>query len=157
MNAAERLVAEYSARKITCAAAESCTGGAVGAEIVSVSGASAVFLGGVISYSNDVKRDVLRVSADTLGRFGAVSSQTAYEMAVGVRELTGADYAVSVTGIAGPGGGSAEKPVGLVWFGLACGDGVRTEKAVFAGDRATVRKSAVEHALKLLTEAAIGL
>ena len=139
---------------MTLAVAESCTGGAVGSAIVSVSGASAVFAGGVISYSNDVKREVLHVSASTLERHGAVSSETACEMASGVRALTNADFAVSVTGIAGPGGGSAEKPVGLVWFGLAGRDGVRAERMIFSGDRAEVRGAAVEHALEMLLEAA---
>ena len=154
MNAAEKMVAEFSSRGLVCAVAESCTGGAVGSAIVSVSGASAVFAGGVISYSNDVKREVLHVSASTLERHGAVSSETACEMASGARELMNADFAVSVTGIAGPGGGSAEKPVGLVWFGLAGKNGVRTERMVFSGDRAEVRGAAVEHALEMLLEAA---
>lgn len=154
MNAAEKMVAEFSSRGLVCAVAESCTGGAVGSAIVSVSGASAVFAGGVISYSNDVKREVLHVSASTLERHGAVSSETACEMASGARELTNADFAVSVTGIAGPGGGSAEKPVGLVWFGLAGRDGVRAERMIFSGDRAEVRGAAVEHALEMLLEAA---
>ena len=154
MNAAEKMVAEFSSRGLVCAVAESCTGGAVGSAIVSVSGASAVFAGGVISYSNDVKREVLHVSASTLERHGAVSSETACEMASGARELTNADFAVSVTGIAGPGGGSAEKPVGLVWFGLAGRDGVRAERMILSGDRAEVRGAAVEHALEMLLEAA---
>ena len=154
MNAAEKMVAEFSSRGLVCAVAESCTGGAVGSAIVSVSGASAVFAGGVISYSNDVKREVLHVSASTLERHGAVSSETACEMASGARELMNADFAVSVTGIAGPGGGSAEKPVGLVWFGLAGKNGVRAERMVFSGDRAEVRGAAVEHALEMLLEAA---
>jgi nicotinamide-nucleotide amidase len=153
MNAAEKMVAEFSSRGLVCAVAESCTGGAIGSAIVSVSGASAVFAGGVISYSNDVKREVLKVSASTLERHGAVSAETASEMASGVRALTNADFSVSVTGIAGPGGGSAEKPVGLVWFGLAGRDGVRAERMIFSGDRERVRASAIEHALLLLLAA----
>jgi PncC family amidohydrolase len=149
-------VAEFSSRGLVCAVAESCTGGAIGSAIVSVSGASAVFAGGVIAYSNDVKREVLKVSASTLERHGAVSAETASEMASGVRALTNADFAVSVTGIAGPGGGSEEKPVGLVWFGLAGKDGVRTERMIFSGGRSEVRGAAVEHALGMLSEAAEG-
>ena len=156
MNAAEKMVAEFSSRGLVCAVAESCTGGAIGSAIVSVSGASAVFAGGVIAYSNDVKREVLKVSASTLERHGAVSAETASEMASGVRALTNADFAVSVTGIAGPGGGSEEKPVGLVWFGLAGKDGVRTERMIFSGGRSEVRGAAVEHALGMLSEAAEG-
>ena len=154
MTQAERLVELLKARGITCATAESCTGGGVGAAITDVSGASDVYLGGVVSYANKVKSDVLGVSSETLERFGAVSSETAAQMAVGALRLTGADVAVSTTGIAGPGGGSADKPVGLVWFGLASSAGVRTEKALFAGDRAQVRAQAVVHALGMLAVAA---
>ena len=151
---AENLVALLKARGLTCATAESCTGGGVGSAITAVAGSSEVFLGGVISYANEVKRDVLGVAADALEKFGAVSPQVAEQMADGARRLTKADLAVSLTGIAGPGGGSAEKPVGLVWFGLSTPDGTRTEKAIFRGDRAKVRAQAVTHALGMLTIAA---
>ena len=151
---AERLVAELKARGLTCATAESCTGGSVGGAITAVPGSSAVFLGGVISYANEVKRDVLGVPQDILDTHGAVSPECAERMAAGARNLLKADLAVSLTGIAGPDGGSAEKPVGLVWFGLATKDGVRTEKKVFAGDRAAVRAQAVDHALGLLLSVA---
>ena len=154
MTVAEKLVELLKAQGLTCATAESCTGGGVGAAITAVPGSSAVFLGGVISYANAVKKGVLGVSPETLATVGAVSSETAAQMADGVRRLLKADLAVSVTGIAGPDGGSAEKPVGLVWFGLATPGGVRTEKAVFAGDRAAVRAQAVTHALGMLTVAA---
>ena len=133
---AENLVALLKARGLTCAAAESCTGG------------------GVVSYSNDVKRRVLGVDEGTLASHGAVSAETAAQMAEGARRLLGADLAVSVTGIAGPGGGSAEKPVGLVWFGIASPSGVRTEKCIFPGDRAAVRAAAVVHAVGMLQVAA---
>ena len=155
MTIAERLVELLMARGLTCTTAESCTGGGVGAALTAVPGSSAVFLGGVVSYANAVKRDVLGVSAATLDTVGAVSPETAAQMADGVRRLAKADLAVSVTGIAGPGGGSAEKPVGLVWFGLATPDGTRTERAIFAGDRAAVRAKAVTHALGMLTAAAV--
>ena len=151
---AERLVAELKARGLTCATAESCTGGSVGGAITAVPGSSAVFLGGVISYANEVKRDVLGVPQEILDAHGAVSPECAERMAAGARNLLKADLAVSLTGIAGPDGGSAEKPVGLVWFGLATKDGVRTEKVVFGGDRAAVRAQAVDHALGLLLSAA---
>lgn len=154
MSVAETLVALLKARHLTCATAESCTGGGVGAAITAVPGSSDAYLGGVVSYANAVKRDVLGVSEATLGSVGAVSAETARLMAEGVRRLIGADLAVSVTGIAGPGGGSVEKPVGLVWFGIATPQGTRTEKALFAGDRAAVRASAVVHALGMLTIAA---
>lgn len=151
---AENLVALLRARGMTCATAESCTGGGVGALVTSVAGSSDVFAGGVISYSNEVKRRVLGVSAGALEEFGAVSAQVAAQMAEGARRLLGVDFAVSLTGIAGPGGGSDEKPVGLVWFGLASAEGVRTEKAIFRGDRADVRRQAAVHALGMLTIAA---
>ena len=154
-SAAAHLVALYAARGLTCATAESCTGGLTGGAITAVPGSSAVFLGGVISYANEVKRDVLGVPQQVLDTFGAVSPETAAAMAEGARRLTGADVAVSLTGVAGPDGGSAEKPVGLVWFGLATASGTRTEKSVFRGDRAGIRANAVTHALGLLTVAAV--
>lgn len=153
MTVAEKLVELYKSSGKTCATAESCTGGGIGAAITSVAGSSEVFLGGVISYANEVKRDVLGVAAQVLDEHGAVSSETAAQMAEGARRLTKADVAVAVTGIAGPGGGSVEKPVGLVWFGLATADGVRTEKAIFPGDREQVRSATVTHALGMLTTA----
>jgi nicotinamide-nucleotide amidase len=156
VKAAERLVELLAAQGLVCATAESCTGGGVAAAITGVPGSSAVFAGGVVAYANEVKRDVLSVGEDTLSRHGAVSAETAAQMASAVRSLMKCDLAVSLTGIAGPGGGSAEKPVGLVWFGIADGGGVRTEKAIFPGDREEVRRRAVVHALGMLTVAALG-
>lgn len=156
IKAAENLVELLSASGLVCATAESCTGGLVAAAITDVPGSSAVFAGGVVSYANEVKRDVLGVKEETLADHGAVSPETAAEMAAGVRSLMKCDIAVSLTGIAGPGGGSDEKPVGLVWFGLADKTGVRTEKAIFPGDREEVRRRAVVHALGMLTVAAAG-
>ena len=155
MTLEERLVELLKARGLKCATAESCTGGLVGGAITAVAGSSAAYLGGVVSYANEVKHGVLGVSADTLATVGAVSPETAAQMAEGVRRLVGADLAVSVTGIAGPDGGSADKPVGLVWFGLASAAGTRTEKAIFAGDRARVREQAVVHALGMLMTGAM--
>ena len=155
MTTAVKLVRALVAKKMTCATAESCTGGGVGYEITGVSGSSAVFWGGVISYDNSVKRDVLGVPEEVLAAKGAVSSECAAAMAEGVRQLLKTDLAVSLTGIAGPGGGSAEKPVGLVWFGLASQAGTATEKKIFPGDREAVRTAAIEHALNLLLEEAV--
>ena len=154
MTVAEKLVALLKAQGLTCATAESCTGGGVGSAITAVPGSSSVFAGGIISYANEVKRDVLGVKSETLQAVGAVSSETAVQMAEGARRLMKTDLAVSLTGIAGPDGGSDEKPVGLVWFGLATKDGVRTEKCIFRGDRAQVRAQAITHALGMLTIAA---
>ncbi len=150
MTVAEKLVRALSERKMTCATAESCTGGGVGSAITAVPGSSEVFWGGVVSYDNSVKRDVLGVPQEVLDTAGAVSAECAEAMACGARRLLGTDLAVSVTGIAGPGGGAPGKPVGLVWFGVSSAGGVSSERRVFAGDRAAVRAAAVEHALGLL-------
>lgn len=150
---AQNMVELYRAHGKTCATAESCTGGLVGGAVTSVAGSSEVFLGGIISYANEVKMNVLGVPKEVLDTVGAVSRECAAAMAEGARRLTGADVAVSTTGIAGPGGGSAEKPVGLVWFGIATAEGTRTEKAIFRGDRAGIRENAVTHALGMLTMA----
>jgi len=155
ISSAENLVSLYSACRRTCATAESCTGGGVGVAITAVPGSSAVYLGGVVSYANTVKRDVLGVSEAILASDGAVSAPCAEAMAAGARKVTGADVAVSVTGVAGPDGGRADKPVGLVWFGLATAAGTRSEKKLFTGDRARIRAQAVEHALGMLTVAAL--
>lgn len=155
MTVAEKLVELLKARGMTCATAESCTGGGIGSAITAVAGSSAVFAGGIISYSNEVKSSVLGVSEVDLRRVGAVSSEVAAQMADGARRLLKTDCAVAVTGIAGPDGGSVEKPVGLVWFGLATKDGVRTEKCLFRGDRARVREQTITHALGMLTVCAL--
>lgn len=147
---AEQLVALLRAKALKCATAESCTGGGVGYALSSVPGASEVYLGGVVAYDNSVKERVLGVPAQVLARYGAVSAETAAAMAEGVRGLTGADFAVSVTGIAGPGGGSDTKPVGLVWFGIASAALTRTEKCIFTGDRRRVREQAIVHAMGML-------
>ena len=156
MTTAEKLVKALAERKMTCATAESCSGGGVGHSITRVSGASAVFWGGVVSYDNSVKRDVLGVPEEVLATQGAVSRECAAAMAEGARRLLRTDLAVSVTGIAGPGGGTAEKPVGLVWFGVASKSRTITEKKIFPGDREAVRTAAIEHALQLLLNAAGG-
>jgi len=111
----------------TLSVAESCTGGGLGAELTAVPGASSVMLGGVISYSNAIKRDLLSVPEELLEQHGAVSAPVAEAMALGVRRLTGSDWALSITGIAGPDGGTPEKPVGLVFVGVAGPDGCSTE------------------------------
>lgn len=153
MTVAEKLVATLMARHLTCATAESCTGGGVGSAITAVAGSSAVFLGGVISYANAVKCGVLGVDAAVLDGVGPVSAECAREMARGARALLKADLAVSVTGLAGP-GGDGVRPAGYVWFGVATAAGVATENVIFAGDRAAVRAAAVEHALGMLLSAA---
>jgi len=153
MATAELLVRFFAERRLTCATAESCTGGGVGAAITAVPGSSAVYLGGVVAYAESAKRDLLGVSPDILGGPGAVSRECAESMAMGVRRRLGADLAVSVTGLAGPGGDGIH-PAGHVWFGLASPNGVQAVLRRFPGDRAAVRAAAVACALDLLLSAA---
>ena len=155
MTTGEKLVKVLTEKKMTCATAESCTGGGVGYTITGVSGASAVFWGGVVSYDNSVKRDVLGVPDEVLATKGAVSPECAAAMAEGARRLLKTDLAVALTGIAGPGGGTAEKPVGLVWFGLASPSSTATEMKIFPGEREAVRTAAIEYALCLLLNEAL--
>jgi PncC family amidohydrolase len=136
------------------AVAESCTGGGLGAAITDRAGSSAYFLGGVVAYDNRIKRDLLDVPDRDITRFGAVSLPVAQRMAAECRRRLGADLAVSITGIAGPGGGSPEKPVGLVYIGVATALAADAKEFHFAGDRAEVRRQAVETALRLSLEAA---
>ena len=149
---AEELVhlAERKGFVLTCA--ESCTGGLVAAALTDIAGASTVFDRGFVVYSNDAKIDLLGVSPDTLAAHGAVSAQTAREMALGALARSRADLAVSITGIAGPGGGTAEKPVGLVQFACARRDGdiVARERRFGPLSRADIRAGATLEALELL-------
>jgi nicotinamide-nucleotide amidase len=152
---AARLVAVCRARGVTVSTAESCTGGMIAAAITAVPGSSAVLDRGFVTYSNAAKSEMLGVPAEVIEAVGAVSEAVAARMAAGARERSGVDIAVSVTGIAGPDGGSAEKPVGTVWFGLAGRNGeIGTMREVFAGDRAEIRAAATEYALTLLLGAA---
>ncbi len=134
------------------AVAESCTGGMLGERLTSVPGSSDVFLGGVIAYHNDVKRNVLGVRAEDIEHYGAVSEQVALQMASGVREKLRADVGVSVTGIAGPGGGTAEKPVGLVWVAVHASE-VKARRFHVGGDRAEIRQRAAQAALEMVRRA----
>ena len=127
-----RMLAE---RSLTVSAAESCTGGTISALFTAVPGSSEYYLGSVTSYANSVKTDVLGVDPAIIEEFGAVSSECVAQMAEGVRRLTGSDFAVATSGIAGPGGGSEEKPVGLVWIGVSSKAGTQTLKMNFRGDR----------------------
>ncbi len=135
------------------ATAESCTGGLVAARLTAPPGASAAFLGSIVAYANTVKQEVLGVSADTLARCGAVSPETAAAMAQGARARLGADLAVAITGIAGPDGGSADKPVGLVYLATASPAGTLARTLELPGDRETIRLRATVAALHLLHRA----
>jgi PncC family amidohydrolase len=149
-----RLLACCKQRGWTVATAESCTGGLVAERITSVAGSSSAFLGGVVTYANAAKRDLLGVPQELLERAGAVSAECAAAMAVGARLRLKADVAVSVTGIAGPDGGTPSKPVGLVFFGVATAKGAKTERCLFGGDRDAVRRQASDRALSLLLASA---
>ncbi len=137
-------------KKKTLALAESCTGGNIAHRITNVPGASAIFLGGVVSYANSVKEQFVGVKKETLEQFGAVSEEVAREMAPGAREKFQSDFAIAVTGIAGPGGGSAEKPVGTVFIALADAKKVEVKKFLNPWDRATFKEVTATQALELL-------
>jgi nicotinamide-nucleotide amidase len=138
------------ARGLTLATAESCTGGLVAARLTEVPGSSDVFLGAVVAYANAVKEGELGVPAEVIARYGAVSAETAAAMAQGARERLGADLAVAVTGIAGPDGGTPEKPVGLVHLHVAGPEGGRDQRLDLPGDRETIRTRATVAALHLV-------
>ena len=140
------------ARGLKLATAESCTGGLIGHLITNVAGSSEYFLGGVVSYAYEAKVALLGVRWETLEKYGAVSSETVLEMATGARERLGADIGIAVSGIAGPGGGMPNKPVGLTWIGLSTDGGAQARSFLFAGDRGEVKKQAAETALRLVVE-----
>jgi nicotinamide-nucleotide amidase len=138
-------------RSLTLAVAESCTGGLLGATIAAVAGISAVYKGGVISYSNEVKSELLDVSPELLSKYGAVSSEVAAAMAFGVKKRLRSGCAAAVTGIAGPDGGTGEKPVGTVYISAIVGDHLsRTKRFNFSGDRQLIRRASVDAALDML-------
>lgn len=139
-------------RGLTVATVESCTGGLVGHLITEVAGSSAYYVGGFVTYSNDLKRASAGVGDDILAAHGAVSAQVALAMASGGRERTGADIAVSVTGIAGPDGGTAEKPVGLTYVAVADAAGATVRRFTWTGDRAGNKRQSAAAALDLLIE-----
>lgn len=134
----------------TLSVAESCTGGMLGGLLTSVAGASDWFAGGVIAYSNRLKMDLLNVPESVIQSSGAVSRRTAAAMAAGIMERAGTDLAIAVTGIAGPGGGTADKPVGTVCMALGDEDGYRTWEELFTGDREEVRTAAISFILQEL-------
>lgn len=136
----------------TIALAESCTGGLVGHLITQVPGSSDYLKGGVIAYSYEAKEEILGVKRETLNQYGAVSEQTAIEMAKGARKLFAADYALAVTGIAGPSSDRTDKPVGLTWLAINSGESTRTETHQWQGSRTENKQHSAEAALELLLE-----
>lgn len=144
------LIAKLRQRKLSVGFAESCTGGLLSASLASIPGVSDIYMGSIVSYSYSAKTDLLGVSWETLNSMGAVSSEVALQMARGACERLKANCTISITGIAGPTGGTPEKPVGTVWFGVKGPGFELSEKQVFSGDRSAIQKQSVEFALKLL-------
>jgi PncC family amidohydrolase len=151
---AERLQGICLGRGLTVSAAESCTGGLIAEAITSVPGSSGYFLGAVVSYADRAKVDLLAVPAAVIDAHGAVSAQAARAMALAARDRFGAALAVSVTGIAGPGGGSPAKPVGLTYVGLADAQGAEVRRFTWSGDRSSNREESAAAALAWLIERA---
>lgn len=145
-----RIGAILKYKGMTVTTAESCTGGLVAATLVDEAGISEVFQEGYITYSNEAKEKLLQVKHETLEQYGAVSKETAAEMAIGAAHAAGADVAISVTGIAGPDGGSAAKPVGLVYIGCHMRGRTSVKCCNFKGSRKEIRKAAVKEALEIL-------
>lgn len=142
----DKLLKELRNRGLTLATAESCTGGMLGAKITAIPGSSDVYVGGVVSYSNEIKKNVLRVPEEFLEVHGAVSWQVAEAMAEGVRDLCGSSVGIGITGIAGPGSDGTEKPVGLVFIGYCDEHRIVNERFLFMGTRDEIRRAACKQA-----------
>lgn len=149
---AEKLIEEAACQNMTISFAESCTGGLIAGAVTDIAGSSKVFLGSAVTYSNEAKINILGIDSRIIDAQGAVSSQCAEKMAEGARKIFGSEIALSVTGIAGPDGGSEEKPVGTVWFGISSNETTYTFKKWFSGDREHIRNNAVRTALTTLLE-----
>ncbi|MDQ3554305.1 MAG: CinA family protein [Chloroflexota bacterium] len=154
---AQRVHAACLEAGLSLSTAESCTGGLIGHVLTEIPGSSGYYVGGVISYSDELKRSVLRVSEATLGAHGAVSAQTAVAMSDGAREAFGTDLAMAVTGIAGPAGGSSHKPVGLTYVAVTDPDGHAVRRFLWSGDRAENKRASAQAALELLLERLVGI
>lgn len=154
---AEALAGTLRSRGLRMSAAESCTGGMIGCVMTDAPGSSEVFLGSAVVYSNQAKEDILGVNHSTLLAHGAVSEETAREMAAGAVKAYGSDVAVAVTGIAGPGGATDQKPVGLVYIAVADGPRTIVTRNLFKGGRDEVRRQAASEAIRLLKDMAEGL
>lgn len=157
MHLAEQTIAALVERKLTCAACESLTGGLICATLVDVPGASAVVRGGLVTYQTDTKTLLAGVDAALIAEKGVVSVEVARAMAEGTRLRLGVDIAVSATGLAGPGGGTPELPVGTVCIGISTSRETRAVRLLLSGDRAEIRHQAVEHAIAAVYDAAMGM
>lgn len=147
---AEKVIHAAIQKEKKIALAESCTGGLIAASLTEIAGASAVFQGSAVTYSNEAKEHILGVESAVLETYGAVSGACAEQMAAGAKRIYGSDIALSVTGIAGPGGGTPEKPVGTVWCGYSSGESTGSFLCHFDGDRAQIRLSTVQTVLEYL-------
>ena len=147
------LIEIFRRQKLTLSLAESCTGGKLSALLTEQAGVSDIFLGSVVSYANDVKVNLLGVRRNTLENEGAVSEKVALQMAQGVRQQLHSDWSVAITGIAGPSGGSPDKPVGTIWFAVCGPNFEATEKKMFRGTRVEIQTQATEHAIHKLLQA----
>ena len=152
MKAEEELGNLLKSKKLSLSTAESCTGGGVAAAITSVAGSSEYFMGGIVAYSNDVKVSLLHVSSETLEKYGAVSRETVMEMAAGAMNTLKTDCAIATSGIAGPGGGSLEKPVGKIWIAVAYKNEIVTVMQTGDNGRAKNVQNAIQNAMDLLIE-----
>lgn len=156
-NIEDRVAELLVGNKLTISTAESCTGGMVAARLINYPGISEVFMEGAVTYSNDAKMKRLGVKRETLDKYGAVSHETAEEMARGIAKTSGTDIGVSTTGIAGPGGGTPDKPVGLVYIGMYIKGRVTTRELRLTGDRQSIRENVTLQLLNWLNEELIGL
>jgi len=152
MQLEQKVLKKFILGKKTLSLAESCTGGLIGDRLTNIAGASAFFWLGVIAYDNQAKTKILGVSPALINKYGAVSAPVAEAMAQGVRKILNTDYGLSVTGIAGPGGGSKEKPVGLVFIALSTKNNTLVKKFLFKGTRLAIKKVAAQTALKMLAK-----
>ena len=150
-----QLATQLQQKNWSIACAESCTGGGIAYALTSISGSSAWFAQSWVTYSNQAKHDLVSVPLDTLEKYGAVSRQTVQAMAQGAARKAEAELAIAVSGIAGPSGGTKEKPVGLVWFGIFLSGSVACEQQIFSGDRHAIREQAILHALTILNQSLV--
>ncbi|MEM1513628.1 MAG: CinA family protein [Candidatus Thermoplasmatota archaeon] len=148
----ERIAELLKKNKLWVATAESCTAGLIAHTLTNISGSSEYYKGGIIAYSNEIKVKILGVKEETLKKYGAVSEQTAKEMAEGARKVIGVDVAIATTGIAGPTGGTAEKPVGLVYIALATPEATEVKRFIFKGDRLENKQNFCNAALGMLLD-----
>lgn len=146
----EEIVGLMREKQLTLAVAESCTGGMLSSRIIDVAGVSEVYKAGFVTYANEAKMNLIGVKEETLAQYGAVSEQTAKEMVEGALKAGKADVALATTGIAGPGGGTKEKPVGLVYIACGSTENIAVERCLFDGTRSEIRQASVEHALGML-------